>query len=156
MVTGSLRFEMRQGTHDCVYPPAPVLPALSLDVGAESVLAETSVGAIRRFFGCWAGAASGPLLSSFSDSLAVLMSRLPRTVPVSVLVPPCELGIGRGVCGGVVRGSDEGCAECAAVTDGTDPRVGVGLFTTAPACWFDDCVATEQAELDRAGLAGGA
>lgn len=63
---------------------------------------------------------------------------------------------GRGVCGGVVSGSVGGCAECVAVTDGTEPRVGVGLFTTLPVCCVDDCVVTEHAELDRAGLAGGA
>lgn len=59
-----------------------------------------------------------------------------------------------GVCGGVVSGSVGGCAECVAVTDGTVPSVGVGLFTTAAGVgWVE--VATEQAELDRAGLAGG-
>jgi hypothetical protein len=114
------------------YVLAPGLPSFE---GGESVPAETRVGAIRRFFGCWTGVVSGPLLSSFSDSLVFRASRFPRTLTV-VLAPPCE-AVGNGVCGGVVRGSAEGCAECAAVTKGTEPRVGVGLFTTAP-CWFDD------------------
>jgi hypothetical protein len=62
-----------------------------------------------------------------------------------------------GVCGGVVRGSVGGCAECVAVTDGTVPSVGVGLLTTpAGGGCEEDWVATEQVELDRAGLAGGA
>lgn len=62
-----------------------------------------------------------------------------------------------GVCGGVVSGSVGGCAEWVAVTDGTVPSVGVGLFTTpAGVGCVEGCVATEQVELDRAGLAGGA
>lgn len=65
------------------------------------------------------------------------------------------MAVGSGVCGGVVSGSAEGCAECVAVTSGTDPRVGVGLLTTAPVCWLG-WVATEEAEFERAGLAGGA
>jgi hypothetical protein len=103
---------------------APALPSVE---DGMSVLAEMRVGAIRRFFGCWP-VVSGPLLSSFSDSLVVRASRLPRTLTV-VPAPPCE-GVGNGVCGGVVSGRAEGCAEFAAVTEGTEPSVGVGLFTT--------------------------
>lgn len=53
-----------------------------------------------------------------------------------------------------MSGSVEGCAECVAVTSGTEPKVGVGLLTTAPVCWLG-WVATEEAEFERAGLAGG-
>lgn len=54
------------------------------------------------------------------------------------------------------RGSVAGCAECAAVTEGTVPSVGVGLLTTLEGvCCAGGCVATEQVELERAGLAGG-
>lgn len=62
-----------------------------------------------------------------------------------------------GVCGGVVSGRVGGCDECVAVTNGTDPSVGVGLLTTDPVacCTAVDCVAIEDTELDRAGLAGG-
>lgn len=41
---------------------------------------EISVGATRRFFGCWAEPESEGLLSSFSDSLAVRASRFPNTL----------------------------------------------------------------------------
>lgn len=116
---------------------------------------ETSVGATLRFFGCWVGVDSGALLSSFSDSLAVRVSRFPSTLLVVLVLNPAWVGVGRGVCGGVVSGSADGCAECVAVTNGTQPRVGVGLLTTAPVCWVD-CVAIEEVELERAGLAGGA
>lgn len=117
----------------------------------ESVPAEIRVGATRRFFGCCVAVVdSGPLLSSFSDSLVAGASRLPRTLPVN------EVAVfGIGVCGGVVMGRPEGCEECVAVTEGTEPRVGVGLLITAAACCVDDWVPTEPAELDRAGLAGG-
>jgi hypothetical protein len=125
----------------------------SLD-DAESVPvvpAEIRIGAIRRFFGCCVAVAeSEPLLSSFSDSLVAGASRLPSTLPIDGVA-----ALGRGVCGGVVRGRPEGCAECVAVTEGTEPSVGVGLLMTVADCWVDDCVATEPAELDRAGLAGG-
>lgn len=122
----------------------------SLD-DVESVPAEISVGAIRRFFGCCVAAVdSEPLLSSFSDSLVAGASRLPRTLPIDGITV-----FGRGVCGGVVRGREEGCAEFVAVTEGTEPRVGVGLLITVADCCVDDWVATEPAELDRAGLAGG-
>ena len=105
---------------------------------------------MRRFFVCWAVVCSTSLFSSFSNS-----PRFPKTLPlVVVLCGALEIG----VCGGVVsgRGSVDGCAECVAVTDGTVPRVGVGLFTIpAGVCCEEDCVATEQVELERAGLAGG-
>lgn len=119
-----------------------------------SVPAEIRVGATRRLFGGCCDALFGSSLPpSFSDSLAGLTSRLPSTLPPVVVDPFCgtpEIG----VCGGVVSGSVGGCAECVAVTDGTVPSVGVGLFTTAAGVgWVE--VATEQAELDRAGLAGG-
>lgn len=58
-----------------------------------------------------------------------------------------------GVCGGVVSGSVGGWAEWVAVTSGTDPSVGVGLLMSLE---LPDCVVTEETELDRAGLAGGA
>jgi hypothetical protein len=61
-----------------------------------------------------------------------------------------------GVWGGVVSGSGGGCAEFVAVTSGTEPRVGVGLFTTPAGGGCEDWVAIEFVELDRAGLAGGA
>jgi hypothetical protein len=115
------------------------------------VPAEIRVGATRRFFGCCVTVVdSEPLLSSFSDSLVAGASRLPRTLPVVE-----EAVFGKGVCGGVVRGRPEGCEECVAVTEGTEPRVGVGLLITAAACCVDDWVPTEPAELERAGLAGG-
>jgi hypothetical protein len=85
-------------------------------------------------------------LSSFSDSL-----RLPRTVLPS-LWETVDIGVSGGVVSGRVAG---GCAECVAVTSGTDPSVGVGLLTTASACCEARCVVTEDTELDRAGLAGG-
>ena len=59
-----------------------------------------------------------------------------------------------GVCGGVVSGRVGGCAECVAVTSGTDPSVGVGLLMSLDP--EPGCVVTEETELDRAGLAGGA
>lgn len=109
------------------------------------------VGAIRRFFGCCvASGASGALPSPFSGSVVAGVSRFPRTVPENELVV-----LGRGVWGGVVRGRVDGGAELVAVTDGTAPRVGVGLLTTAANCGAGVCVAIEPAELDRAGLAGG-
>ena len=110
------------------------------------------VGATRRLFGGCCNASFGSsLLPSLSDSLA----RFPKTLVPAVVVPFCG-GPEIGVCGGVVIGSVGGCAEFVAVTDGTVPRVGVGLFTTtAGAGCVESCVATEQAELDRAGLAGG-
>jgi len=45
------------------------------------------------------------------------------------LVALCETP-DMGVCGGVVKGRVGGWAEFAAVTSGTEPRVGVGLFMT--------------------------
>ena len=98
------------------------------------------VGAIRRFFGA---------ASSLSDSL---VSRFPRTLPLTelgALIPPPI-----GVCGGVVQGSVPN--ELLAATLGTLPSVGVGLLVMMPPelgkC--DDCVATDDAELDRVGLGG--
>ena len=123
---------------------------------APSVPAEIRVGATRRLLGGCCDAVFGSSLpSSLSDSLAGLASRLPSTLAPAVVDPFCgapEIG----VCGGVVSGSVGGCAECVAVTDGTVPSVGVGLFTTpAGVGCVEGCVATEQAEFDRAGLTGG-
>jgi hypothetical protein len=117
---------------------------------------ETSVGATRRFFGCCAVPDSASLQSSFSASLAVRISRFPNTLllVLVVLAAPPVGPADMGVCGGVVRGSAEGWAECVAVTSGTDPSVGVGLLNIAVLCNVDCCVATELAELDRVGLAG--
>ena len=55
-----------------------------------------------------------------------------------------------GVCGGVVHGRllKDGLV---AATLGTLPSVGVGLLLTI----WDDCVATEEVELDLVGLGGG-
>lgn len=95
------------------------------------------------------------------------------------LALPLVLALGgiaeRGVCGGVVSGRAGGWAEFVAVTNGTEPRVGVGLFITgvepAPvpvpepdpaaavdAGWEREGVVVgvfEEAEVERAGLAGG-
>ncbi len=89
-------------------------------------------------------------LSSFSDSL-----RFPRTVLLALLASPWD-AVDSGVSGGVVRGRVAGgCAECVAVTSGTEPRVGVGLLTTVSACCEARCVVTDDTEFERAGLAGG-
>lgn len=122
-----------------------------------SVHVEIRVGATRRLFGgCCSVVLEPSLPSTFADSLAGGTSRLPRML-VPVVAGPFWEALETGVCGGVVRGSDGGCAECAAVTDGTVPSVGVGLFTMpAGVGCVEDCVATEQAEVERAGLAGGA
>lgn len=130
---------------------------MSFEDEAPSVPAEIRVGATRRLFGgCCDALFGSSLQSSLSDSLAGLASRFPRTLEPVVVGPFCGAAE-VGVCGGVVSGSVGSCAECAAVTDGTVPSVGVGLFTTpAGAGCVEGCVATEQAELDRAGLAGGA
>lgn len=127
---------------------------LSFEDEAPSVPAEIRVGATRRLFGgCCNALFASPLPSSFSDSLTGLASRLPRTLLPDPFCGAPEMG----VCGGVVSGSVGGCAEWVAVTDGTVPSVGVGLFTTpAGVGCVEGCVATEQVELDRAGLAGGA
>lgn len=98
------------------------------------------VGAIRRFLGA---------ASSFSDSL---VSRLPSMLPLTelaALAPPAM-----GVCGGVVHGKAPN--ELVAATLGTLPKVGVGLLVITPPepCACDDCVAIEDAELDRVGLGG--
>jgi hypothetical protein len=85
----------------------------ALGGGGSSLL--TNVGASLLFFGT---------KSSFSDSL---VSRFPRTLPLT------ELGrlliIPNGVCGGVVHGRPLK-DELGAVTLGTFPNVGVGLFPT--------------------------
>jgi hypothetical protein len=57
------------------------------------------------------------------------MSRLPRKLLLMELVALCETP-DMGVCGGVVKGRVGGWVEFAAVTSGTEPRVGVGLFMT--------------------------
>ena len=97
----------------------------------------TSVGAILLFF--------GTVASSFSDSL---VSLFPSTLPVT------ELGLlltipDIGVCGGVVHVKLLKAGFVAA-TLGTLPRVGVGLLIIC-----DDCVATDDVELDLVGLGGG-
>jgi hypothetical protein len=69
------------------------------------------------------------------------------------LVALCETP-DMGVCGGVVKGRVGGWAEFAAVTSGTEPRVGVGLFMTVAADWWAEIVLIDDAEDDRAGLAG--
>lgn len=94
---------------------------------------EMRVGATRRFLGCWVTPGSASLLPSLSDSLRFPNTPLEDAEACGVLET--------GVCGGVVRGrgSVAGCAECATVTDGTLPSVGVGLFTTpAGFCWTED------------------
>lgn len=69
------------------------------------------------------------------------------------MLPLTELGLlttpDIGVCGGVVHGRPLKDGLVAA-TLGTLPRVGVGLFTIR-----EDCVAIDDAELDRVGLGGG-
>lgn len=129
---------------------------VSFEDEVESVHAEIRVGATRRLFGGCCNAEFGcSLLSSFSASLEGPASRFPRTL-LPVVVGPFGGTLEIGVCGGVVSGSVDGCAECVAVTDGTVPSVGVGLLTTAAGVGCEeDCVATEQAEVERAGLAGG-
>lgn len=67
------------------YAPASGLLDLSLE-GALSP-ADMSVGATRLFFGCWG---SSLLFSSFSDSLAGLPSRLPRTLLFTEFGPFCD------------------------------------------------------------------
>lgn len=77
---------------------------------------------------------------------------MPRTL--LLLLPDCDTA-DRGVCGGVVSGKGDGCAELAAVTSGTEPRVGVGLLTTDAGCWERDGVLLELADVEQAGLVGG-
>ena len=98
------------------------------------------VGATLLFFGALL------VCSSRSDSL---VSRFPNTLPLT------ELGLlltipDMGVCGGVVHGNPPKDGFEAA-TLGILPRVGVGLLLTT----CDDCVTTEEVELDRVGLGGG-
>lgn len=98
----------------------------------------TNVGATLLFFGT-------VVCSSLSDSL---VSRFPSTLPLT------ELGrlliIPDGVCGGVVHGRPLKDGFVAA-TLGTLPSIGVGLLLTI----WDDCVATDEVELDLVGLGGG-
>lgn len=140
-----------------IHPPTSAFRLSSFDADSDSVPAETSVGATRRFFGCCAAPVSASLQSSFSASPAVWISRFPNTLLLLfvVLAAPPVGAADMGVCGGVVRGSVEGWAECVAVTDGTDPSVGVGLLNTAVLWTVDGCGVCELAELDRVGLAGG-
>lgn len=77
------------------------------------------------------------------------MSLFPSTLPLTelgrlLIIPDI------GVCGGVVHGRPlkDGLP---AATLGTLPRVGVGLLLTI----CDDCVATDDVELDLVGLGGG-
>jgi hypothetical protein len=113
----------------------------------------TKVGATLRFL---AGACS--ILSSFSDSLAAV-SLLPSTLaPLTELARLAEVA-DIGVCGGVVIRVDPTAAELVAVTLGTLPSVGVGLLVIVMPggsgwCPKESCVATEDAEEVRVGLAG--
>lgn len=129
---------------------------VSFEDEVASVHAEIRVGATRRLFGgCCTAEFGSSFPSSFSASFEGRASRLPKTL-LPAVAGPFGGALEIGVCGGVVSGSADGCAECVAVTDGTVPSVGVGLLTTAigVGC-VEDCVATEQAEVERAGLAGG-
>ena len=81
-------------------------------------------------------------------------SRLPRA-----LTPLTELVVlmfpDMGVCGGVVIGTPPAMLELAADRLGTLPMDGVGLLTTmvGGGVWAsDDCVATDEMELDLDGL----
>lgn len=107
----------------------------------------TRVGAILLLF-CVV------VLSSFSDSLAALASLLPRILPLTELVA-LWVYPDMGVCGGVVVGKPTE-AELVAATLGTLPNVGVGLVMMIPlaVCNCEDCVAMDEAELDRVGLGG--
>jgi hypothetical protein len=105
---------------------------------------------MRRFLaGFGLSSDSLALVSSFSDSLAAPISRLPSIVLLNELVLLCEMP-GMGVRGGVVRGRTWGCDELVAVTSGTVPSVGVGLLMTVFGCV--EIVWMEEAEDDRAGL----
>ena len=80
------------------------------------------------------------------------VSRLPKVLPLTELA---ALVVGPGVIGGVESGKG-GTEELVAATLGTFPSVGVGFVAMSPTavCAKDDCVATEEAELDLLGLAG--
>ena len=81
------------------------------------------------------------------------MSRFPNTLPLIELVALWEIP-DTGVCGGVVRGKPAGWPELVAVTLGTEPRVGVGLFIGAGAgVWIDEIVLTDEIDADLRGLA---
>ena len=98
----------------------------------------TGVGAILRFLGCG---------SSKSDSAIPLISLFPK---LTLVVEAGTLTADIGVIGGVDNGKEPG-AVLEAVTPGTVPSVGVGEFpmTGAVGGAWDDCVATEETELDR-------
>ena len=83
----------------------------------------------------------GPLTSSFSLSLASLL--VPAPPDVAFL----------GVSGGVVMGTPVTFPEFAAAMPGTFPEISGGLLTT-PVGTVEDCVAIDDAELERAGDAG--
>lgn len=79
------------------------------------------------------------------------MSRLPSTLPLTELAALCDAP-DIGVCGGVVNG---GGPEFVAVTDGTEPRMGVGLFTTVEGDGLPTPnEALERGVTDSGGLAG--
>jgi hypothetical protein len=79
------------------------------------------------------------------------VSRLPKT-----LCPLTELAALAGVCGGVVKGIPPTNPDIAAPKLGTFPKVGVGLLITlGPGVGAkEDCVATDEVELDLVGLEG--
>jgi hypothetical protein len=92
--------------------------------------------------------------SSFSDSLIAKMSRFPKTLLLIELAALCEIP-DIGVGGGVVRGRIGGCAEFVAVTEGTEPRVGVGLLITLePGVGTEESGVTDEMVEDPVGLAG--
>ena len=108
----------------------PTVSSLLLVLVTPFLPPNTRVGAILLFLGgCCNRSLFCSIASSFSDSLAALMSRLPRKLLLMELVALCETP-DMGVCGGVVKGRVGGWVEFAAVTSGTEPRVGVGLFMT--------------------------
>lgn len=133
--------------------------------GAPSSVVLTSVGAILLFFG------SGPFsldssfslslfFDSFASSLSDSLSRrgrglMPLTELAALWLPPCVPGIG--VCGGVHIGTCPTGPELVAATPGTALTDGVcccsATLGSGPGA-NEDCVATEEADMDRAGLAG--
>jgi hypothetical protein len=130
------------------HPPTPSLPLLFPTKSFAP--SETRVGAIRLFLDCcWNLSLVWSLVSSFSDSLAALKSRFPRKL-LLVLYDTTDMG----VSGGVVKERLDGWLGFAAVTSGTEPRVGVGLLMTVPAGGCAERVMMDEADEDRAGLAG--
>jgi hypothetical protein len=101
----------------------------------EALGSVTRVGAMRLFFDSF--------FSSFSSSLAS------RLVPVVL----GTAGVFFGVSGGVVNGTPVTLAELVAVIAGTFPEMRGGLLTIV-AGMAEDCVATEDVELDRVGEEG--